>query len=77
VVTAGELLARAKLTSWPRRKAFIRKWRRKHRTAADSLDETGAGSSPSLVTDEIDKHFLSVNLLCAAWAPRSEARRIG
>ena len=32
-----------------RRKAFIRKWRLKHRAVADSLEEAGDRSSPSLV----------------------------
>jgi Transposase, Mutator family len=57
-----------------RRKGFIRKWRLKHRAVADSLEEAGdrlftfAQLPPSQwrsarTTDEIDKSFLSRDLL--------------
>jgi transposase-like protein len=57
-----------------RRKAFIRKWRLKHRAVADSLEEAGdrlftfAQLPPSQwrsvrTTDEIDKSFLLRDLL--------------
>ena len=53
-----------------RRKAFIRKWRLRHKAVADSLEEAGdalfafAALPPSQwksarTTDEMDKHFLT------------------
>jgi hypothetical protein len=47
-----------------RRKAFIRKWRLKHRAVADSLEEAGAGVLLSRVCHPIND---------AACAPRTRS----